>query len=113
MDYITKPFNKNELLARTRTHVSLKKARDKRATLITRLKEATANVRKLSGLLPICPHCKKVRNDQGFWQQVEDYVSARCDTSFSHGICPECMEKHYGQYLKAADTSHPRNGRKD
>lgn len=47
------------------------------------------------GLLPICAWCKKVRNDQGYWTQIEAYVTSHSDATFSHGICPECMAKHY------------------
>lgn len=99
VDYITKPFNKSELLARTLTHIKLKKARDKREALIAQLKDALARVRKLSGLLPICPTCKKVRSDKGYWQRVDEYVSNQCDAHFSHGICPECMLEHYADFI--------------
>jgi PleD family two-component response regulator len=98
VDYITKPFNTKELLARVRTHVLLKKARDTNGQLIADLQEALAHVRTLSGLIPVCPDCKKVRTDKGFWQQVEDFVSTQCNAAFSHGICPECLIKHYPEY---------------
>ena len=49
----------------------------------------------LSGLIPICAACKKVRDDQGYWQQVEEYVSAHAEVEFSHGLCPDCMAKLY------------------
>lgn len=59
------------------------------------LRRAAEEVKTLSGIIPICSHCKKVRNDSGYWEQVEAYVSSRTDAGFSHGICPECLEKHY------------------
>jgi CheY-like chemotaxis protein len=62
---------------------------------VIQLQEALSNIKTLSGLIPICSVCKKVRNDEGFWHQVEDYVSAHTDATFSHGICPECIDKHY------------------
>jgi hypothetical protein len=57
--------------------------------------EALEDLKVLSGLLPICAWCKKVRNDQGYWTQIEAYISKHSEASFSHGICPECVEKFY------------------
>jgi hypothetical protein len=53
-----------------------------------------SNVRKLSGLLPICAYCKRIRDDKDYWSQIEHFVSERSDARFSHGICPECIEAH-------------------
>ena len=61
------------------------------------LRDALADVKKLQGLLPICASCKKIRDDDGYWQQIELYVSDHSDAKFSHGICPECMIKLYGK----------------
>ncbi|MCD4848277.1 MAG: tetratricopeptide repeat protein, partial [Candidatus Aegiribacteria sp.] len=61
------------------------------------LRDALVHVKKLQGLLPICANCKKVRDDDGYWQQIESYVSDHSDATFSHGICPECMIKLYGK----------------
>lgn len=82
VDYVTKPFNSQELLARIRTHVELKLSRDE--------------IKTLKGLIPICANCKQIRDDQGFWFQVEDYIMKNSDASFTHSICPDCMEKLYG-----------------
>lgn len=68
---------------------------DRRRDLINKLQDALAEVKTLSGFLPICAHCKKIRDDEGYWQQVEQYVQARSDAQFSHGICPDCIRKHY------------------
>lgn len=57
------------------------------------LTKAAEEVRTLSGIIPICSHCKKVRNDSGYWEQVEAYVSRMTEAGFSHGICPDCLEK--------------------
>lgn len=59
------------------------------------LVDALASVKQLSGLLPICSNCKKVRDDNGYWQLVEQYISERSDATFSHGLCPDCMKKMY------------------
>ena len=62
------------------------------------LKRAISEVRKLSGLLPICSSCKKIRDDSGYWEQIEEYISERSDAQFSHGLCPECIRKLYPEY---------------
>ena len=65
------------------------------------IREALANVKTLSGLLPICANCKKIRNDKGYWDQIEGYIQKHSDAQFTHGICPECAEKFYGDlYFK-------------
>lgn len=94
-DYLTKPFNTPELLARVKTHTELKLSRDKQQHLIEELQKAISEIKTLSGLLPICSHCKKIRDDSGYWQGVEHYIAARSDTQFSHGICPDCMREFY------------------
>jgi len=72
-----------------------KKAEAERELLIKSLEEALANVKTLSGLLPICAGCKQIRDDKGFWSQVETYVTAHSDATFTHGLCPDCVCKHY------------------
>lgn len=62
------------------------------------LQEALAQVKTLSGLLPICASCKNVRDDQGYWHQIEGYLRSHADVGFSHGICPDCMEKLYPEF---------------
>ena len=59
--------------------------------------EALSSAKVLRGLLPICAHCKKVRDDQGYWTRIEDYISRHSEADFSHGFCPECIEKHYAE----------------
>lgn len=82
VDYVTKPFNTRELLARIKTHVELKISKDE--------------IKTLKGLIPICASCKQIRDDQGYWFQVEDYITKNTDAAFTHSICPECMERLYG-----------------
>jgi PAS domain S-box-containing protein len=69
------------------------KAEVEREMLIGELREALSNIKTLNGLLPICAWCKKIRDDGGYWQQVEAYVSERSDAEFTHAICPQCMER--------------------
>lgn len=77
---------------------------NEREKLIGQLQEALAQVRTLSGFLPICASCKKIRDDSGYWKQIESYISAHADVTFSHGICPECALKLYGEYLDGEET---------
>jgi hypothetical protein len=63
-------------------------------------RQLTKEVNLLNGLLPICSYCKKIRNEKEEWQQIEQYIAQRSEASFTHGICPECTEKYYGQYFK-------------
>jgi hypothetical protein len=77
-----------------------RRAQEERERLIVELQGALAEVRTLSGLLPICASCKKIRDDQGYWNQIEDYVSSHSEATFSHGICPECAKKLYPDYYK-------------
>jgi sigma-B regulation protein RsbU (phosphoserine phosphatase) len=99
-DYITKPYDKIELLARVKAGkrvVELEKSLRQKNQELTK---ALTQVKQLKGLLPICMHCKKIRNDENYWQQVEEYLFEHTDADFSHSICPECMEKHYPEYTK-------------
>lgn len=77
-----------------------KKIEREREQLIIELKEALERVKTLSGLLPICSHCKKVRDDDGYWHGVESYISSHSDAVFSHGICPDCMAELYPKFYK-------------
>ena len=70
-----------------------RQAEMQREAVINKLKDAISNIKTLSGLLPICAWCKKIRDDGGYWQQVEAYVSAHSEAEFTHAICPECMSK--------------------
>jgi len=65
--------------------------------LIARLQDALAKIKTLKGLLPICASCKKVRDDKGYWNQIEEYVRDHTDAEFSHGLCPDCAQKYYDQ----------------
>ena len=73
-----------------------KKLEDEREQLIKELQDAASQIQTLSGLLPICASCKKIRDDKGYWNNLETYIEKHSDASFSHGICPECSDKLYG-----------------
>lgn len=77
-----------------------KAAQEEREVLIHDLQQALAEVRTLSGLLPICSSCKKIRDDTGYWRQIEEYISKHSEAEFTHGLCPSCAEKLYPEYFK-------------
>jgi transcriptional regulator with GAF, ATPase, and Fis domain len=63
------------------------------------LQDALLQVKTLQGMLPICAHCKKIRDDQGYWQQLEAYISQHSMAQFSHGVCPDCLREHYAELI--------------
>lgn len=74
-----------------------RRAEQEREQLIVELKQSLAEVKELSGLLPICADCKKIKDDGGYWNQLEVYVSRHSKARFSHGLCPECVKKYYAE----------------
>lgn len=78
-----------------------KKLEQERESLIADLTEALANIKTLSGLIPICANCKKIRQDSGYWQQIEAYISDHSDAKFTHGICPECAKRLFPEIYAA------------
>jgi DNA-binding response OmpR family regulator len=88
-DFLNKPFDPDVL--RARLHVA------------KRLLDLQAEVRQLQGMLPICSYCKRIRNDDNLWTQVEAYVSEHSDADFTHGICPQCEDKYVRPQLEAMD----------
>ncbi|PKK89751.1 MAG: response regulator [Candidatus Wallbacteria bacterium HGW-Wallbacteria-1] len=105
-DYVTKPFSEVELVARMGNALklrdqidTLKKLNLEKAKLIIELRDAFAQVKTLRGLLPICSSCKKIRNDGGYWSQIEEYITLHSDAVFSHGICPDCARNLYPDFF--------------
>ena len=78
----------------------LAKAAEEQQKLIAELQAAMAQIKTLHGLIPICASCKKIRDDRGYWHQVETYLSHHSDAQFSHGLCPDCFETLYPDFLK-------------
>jgi PAS domain S-box-containing protein len=75
-------------------------AENERARLISELQQALSEVKVLSGMIPICASCKKIRDDKGFWNQIESYIESHSAAEFSHGMCPECMKKLYPAFYE-------------
>ena len=101
VDYITKPFNPAIVRLRVKNQLELKKHRDGLALRNAELQEALAKIKTLSGLLPICASCKKIRDDKGYWNRIETYISDHSEAEFSHSICPECTKKLYPELYDA------------
>ena len=94
-DYIVKPFNHSELHVRIRSGQRIVDLQTALCAANLDLRNALAEVKKLSGFLPICSSCKKIRNDEGYWQQIEAYIRDHSEAEFSHSICPDCLDKLY------------------
>jgi response regulator RpfG family c-di-GMP phosphodiesterase len=92
-DYITSPFEPAELLARLRVGERMLRLHLELRKKICELQKTSAEVRQLQGLLPICMDCKKIRDDNNYWHQVEHYIRRYADVSFTHSICPACFQK--------------------
>jgi PAS domain-containing protein len=91
-----------------RIHIALditerKKGEEERQRLIDELHQALIEIKTLKGILPICSFCKNIRDDQGYWSQVDDYISKHSAAKFSHGVCPDCLKKHYPKFTKTFD----------
>lgn len=93
VDYISKPFDSREILERVKTHVNLRLALEEQKRLNRELQSALDRVNKLERIIPICSSCKKIRSDEGYWTQVERYITEHTGAMFSHSLCPDCASK--------------------
>ena len=91
-DYLVKPVDLHELRARIHVGVRVVSLQERLAEKVKELEASLANVKQLRGLVPICCYCKRIRNDQNYWERVEVYVTEHTDATFTHGICPSCMD---------------------
>lgn len=100
-DYITKPFDNEELKARILVGKRMIHLQETLKMRIKELQDANSHIKILQSImLPICSYCKKIRDDQNYWQQLESYFYRYADVKFSHGICPECYEKYVKPQLE-------------
>jgi phosphoserine phosphatase RsbU/P len=94
-DYVSKPFDNDELQARIEVGARVIELQEILAKRIEDLQEALTHIKRLQGILPICMHCHKIRTDMQSWQKLEDYLVQHSEAKFSHGICEACLEKHH------------------
>ena len=94
-DYLAKPFNPGELRARVEVGRRMVELQATLAAKLEELRLALNQIKTLRGIVPICASCKKIRDDRGYWSQVEVYVQHHTEAQFSHGICPDCVQKLY------------------
>ena len=104
MNLLDKP-GVQAIVANFRDITERKEAEEEREKLIRELQSALAQVTTLSGLLPICAWCKKIRDDEGYWQDVEGYLRKHSQVDFSHGICPDCVAKYRAEYTGGRTAS--------
>ncbi|MDL1963172.1 MAG: response regulator [Deltaproteobacteria bacterium] len=101
-DYIGKPYETDELHVRVKVGERITELQSALVEQVHSLQEALVHVRTLQGILPICMHCHKIQNDQQSWEKLEKYISEHSDAQFSHGLCPECLKKHYPDFSTRA-----------
>lgn len=104
-DYITKPFDPNELNSRVKSGIRILDLELELAEKIRELKDALDHVKQLQGLLPICMYCKKIRDDTDTWKNIEIYIEEHSDAMFTHSICRECRQKHYPDLVAKTSKS--------
>jgi hypothetical protein len=86
-----------------------KRTEASRETLVRELQDALEQLKTLRGLLPICASCKKIRNDQGYWEHIEEYIQTHSQATFTHGLCQECVQTLYPQVWKEVKEKNPKN----
>jgi len=96
-DYVVKPFDKNELNARVEVGRRVVELQTALTDRINDLQKALDHIKTLQGILPICSHCHKIRNDTESWEHIENYIEGHSEAQFSHSICPECLDKYYSE----------------
>ncbi|MFZ5439401.1 MAG: response regulator [Myxococcota bacterium] len=105
-DFISKPVEPDELHARLRTGERIVRLEQTLAQQVKELREAAEHVQELQGMIPICMHCKRIRNQSQIWEKVETYIEHRSGAKFSHALCSECLEQYYPDTDAPHDHDH-------
>ncbi|MCE5249053.1 response regulator [bacterium] len=101
--YLTKPCEERQMFITLEMALYKDAMEKEKELLIEKLQKALEEVKTLKGFIPICAHCKKIRDDDGYWEQVEDYIRQHSEAEFSHSICPDCMKKYYPDLMEDSD----------
>ena len=103
-DHMVKPFHFEELQARVAVGTRVVELQQLLGKRVKELEEAAKKIKTLEGLIPICMHCHKIKNDQKQWQKLEAYIHQHSDARFSHGLCPDCVKEHYPETAKNKES---------
>lgn len=103
-DYVTKPYDPQELNARINVGIRMLNLQQRLSNKVRELENALEHIHTLQGMLPICAHCKKIRDDEDYWHEVEHYIRDHSELEFTHSICPDCVEKYYSNSAKEQNT---------
>ena len=106
-DYVAKPFDMDELKARLNVGQRVIDLQTALSDRVNELQKALDHVSTLQGILPLCMHCHKIRDDKESWLRIENYLMEHADVQFSHGICSDCMKEHYSELM--SDSDEPDN----
>lgn len=104
-DFIIKSFDKDELKARVKVGERVASLKSELNNRVKELEESMAHVKLLQGILPICMHCHQIRDDKEVWQRMDKYLAEHTDVMLSHGLCPECYEKHYPDFYENSEIN--------
>jgi len=102
-DFIIKNFDRDELKARIKVGERVARLKSELDSRVKELEKSMAHVKLLQGILPICMHCHKIRDDKEVWQRLDNYIAEHTDVMLSHGLCPECYEKHYPDFYNNSE----------
>jgi phosphoserine phosphatase RsbU/P len=97
-DYLIKPFDTEELRARVQVGIRIVTLQERLGDRVAALEDALSKVKQLSGMLPICSYCNRIRSDNDYWEEVDRYVAEHSEVTFSHGVCPACFEAVQSQF---------------
>jgi DNA-binding response OmpR family regulator len=104
-DYLTKPFEPLELRSRIRAGERILRLKAQLAEKVKELEDALDHVKSLQGLIPICMHCKRIRDEKQIWQRLETYIQDHSAATFSHALCDECLDKYYPDVPKEDENN--------
>ncbi|MFZ5569829.1 MAG: response regulator [Thermodesulfobacteriota bacterium] len=109
--YVVKPYNTAELRSTIEITLIKHRAAKEKEILIAKLEKALLEVKRLSGLLPICANCKKIRDEKGSWHHIESYIRSHSEANFSHGICPDCLKRLYPELDEIRKQKQAKTGK--